>query len=167
MILDSNMILKCFKMLYLMSLSNEVLKWKYVKVIYVVAVHRGINIGRKMLLIFEMEGVLFSSCARDDPSCHIHRKPDWDFRKLSYFFRPFQSEVLKYCLKDYDVAIWTSNATDKYIRQVLEKLNIDIRDFEFMWNMSHCHLQTKFKVGSTIQFYEKKLTGVWSQYGDK
>ena len=44
---------------------------------------------------------------------------------LSYFFRPFQSEVLKYCLKNYDVAIWTSNVTDKYIRQVLEKLNMN------------------------------------------
>ena len=59
-----------------MSLSNEVLKWKYVNVRYVVAVQRGINIGRKMLLIFEMEGVFFSSYARDDPSCHIQRKPD-------------------------------------------------------------------------------------------
>ena len=150
-----------------MSLSNEVLKWKYVNVIYVVAVQRGINIGRKMLLIFEMEGVFFSSYARDDPSCHIQRNPDWEFGELSYFFSPFQSEVLKYCLKNYYVAICTSNATDKYVQQVLEKLNIDIRDFEFTWNMSHCHLQTKFKAGSTIQFYEKRLTDVWSQYGDK
>ena len=97
-----------------MSLSNEVLKWKYVKVIYVVAVQRGINIGRKMLLIFEMEGVLFSSYARDDLSCHIQINSDWEFGELSYFFRPFQSEVLKYYLKNYDVAIWTSNATDMY-----------------------------------------------------
>ena len=59
-----------------MSLSNEVLKWKHANVIYVVAVQRGINIDRKMLLIFEMEGVLFSSYARDDPSCHIQRNPD-------------------------------------------------------------------------------------------
>ena len=35
-----------------------------------------INIDRNMLLIFEMEGVLFSSYAIDDPSCHIQRKSD-------------------------------------------------------------------------------------------
>ena len=44
--------------------------------------------------------------------------------------------------------------------------NIDIEDFKFAWNKSHCHLQTKLEAGRTIQFYEKRLTDVWSQYGD-
>ena len=79
-------------MLYLMSLSNEVLKWKYVNVIYVVVGQRGINIDRKMLLIFEMEGVFFSSYAKDDPSCHIQRNPDWEFGELSYFFGLFNQK---------------------------------------------------------------------------
>ena len=43
----------------------------------------------------------------------------------------------------------------------------DIGDFEFTWDRSRCHLQTKFKAGSTIKFYEKRLSDVWSQYGDK
>jgi hypothetical protein len=106
-----------------MSLINEVFKWRYVNVIYVVMVQMqlGINIGQNMLLIFEMEGVFFSSYTKDEPNCHIQRKSDWEFGNRSYFFRPFQSEVLKYYLKHYNVAIWTLNVTDKYIRQVLEK----------------------------------------------
>lgn len=47
MILDRKMIfqyaLKCF---VLMSLSNEVLKWRYVSAIYVVALQMGINISQ-------------------------------------------------------------------------------------------------------------------------
>ena len=81
----------------------------------------GVNISRKILLIFEMEGVFFSSYSKDETSCQIQRKPDWELGDRSYFCRPFQLEVLKYCLKHYDVAIWTSNVTNKYIRQVLEK----------------------------------------------
>ena len=84
-----------------------------------------------------MEGVLFSSYARDEPSCQIQRKPYWEIE------------------------------CDKYIRQVLEKSNIDTREFQFTCDRYHCHLQTKFKGGSTIQLYEKRLTDVWSQYGDK
>jgi len=134
---------------------------------FVVAAQMGINISRKMLLIFEMEGVLFASYTRDEPNCPTQRIPDWEFGDKSYFLRPFQSELLKYCLKNYDVAIWTLNGTYKYIQHVLEKLDIDIRDFEFTWNRSHCHLQKKFKAGGTIQYYEKRLSDVWSQYGDK
>ena len=127
----------------------------------------GVNISRKILLIFEMEGVFFSSYSKDETSCQIQRKPDWELGDRSYFCRPFQLEVLKYCLKHYDVAIWTSNVTNKYIRQVLEKSNIDTSDFEFIWDRSHCHLQTKSKSCSMIQFYEKRLSDVWSQYGNK
>jgi hypothetical protein len=41
----------------MMSLINDVLKWRYVNVIYVVAVQMqmGINISQNMLLIFDME----------------------------------------------------------------------------------------------------------------
>ena len=153
----------------MMSLINDVLKWRYVNAIYVVAVQMqmGINISQNMLLIFEMEGVFFSSYTRDEPNCHIQRKPDWEFGDRSYFLRPFQSELLKYCLKNYNVAIWTLNVTNMYIQQVLEKSNIDIGEFEFTWDRSHCRLKIKFKAGSTIKFYEKRLSDVWSQYGDK
>jgi len=58
------------------------------------------------------------------------------------------------------------NVTDKYIRKVLEKSNIDIEDFKFAWDKPHCYLQTKLEAGRIRQFYEKKLTDVWSQYGD-
>jgi len=126
----------------------------------------GITISQKMLLIFEMEGVFFQSYTKDEQNCYIQREAEWQFGDRSYFLRPFHSELLKYCLKNYDVAIWTLNVTDKYIRRVLEISNIDIEDFKFTWNRSHCHLQTKLEAGRTIQFYEKRLTDVWSQYGD-
>jgi len=58
------------------------------------------------------------------------------------------------------------NVTDKYIRKVLEKSNIDIEYFKSAWDKSHCYLQTKLEAWRTRQFYEKKLTDVWSQYGD-
>ena len=57
-----------------------------------VTMQMGIDINRKMLLIFEMEGVLFLPYNRDEPTCQIQRKQDWDFGDMSYFFRPFQSE---------------------------------------------------------------------------
>ena len=100
-----------------MSLSNEVLKWRYVNIIHVVAVQMqmGITTSQKMLLIFEMEGVFFQSYTKDEQDFHIQREPDWQFGDRSYFLRPFYSKVLKYCLKNYDVAIWTLNVTDKYI----------------------------------------------------
>ena len=81
----------------MMSLINDMLKWRYVNVIYVVAVQMkmGINISQNILLIFEMEGVFFSSYTRDEPNCHIRRKLDWEFGDRSYFLRPFQSELLK------------------------------------------------------------------------
>jgi hypothetical protein len=71
----------------MMSLINGVLKWRYVNVIYVVAVQMqmGINISQNMLFIFEMEGVFFSSYTRDEPNCHIQRKPNWQFGERSYF----------------------------------------------------------------------------------
>ena len=114
-----------------------------------------------------MEGVLFSSYNRDEPTCQIQRKPYWEFGDMSYFLRPFQSEILKYNLKNYDVAIWTLNVTDKYIRQILENSNIDVTELQFTWDRSHCHFWTKFKGGSAIQFYEKRLSDVCSQYGHK
>ena len=58
------------------------------------------------------------------------------------------------------------NVIDKYIWKVLEKSNIDIEDFKFAGNKSHCYLQTKLEAGRTRQFYEKKLIDVWCQYGD-
>ena len=151
-----------------MSLSNEVLKWRYVNIIHVVAVQMqmGITTSQKMLLIFEMEGVFFQSYTKDEQDFHIQREPDWQFGDRSYFLRPFYSKVLKYCLRNYDAAIWTLNVTNKYIRKVLEKSNIDIEDFKFAWDISHCHLQAKLEAGRTRQFYEKKLIDVWCQYGD-
>ena len=100
------------------------MKWSYVNDIYVVVVQMGIDTSRNMLLIFEMEGVLFSLYTRDEQTCQIQRKLDWEFGDMSYFFRPFQGEFLKYCLKNYDVAIWTLNIT---------------------WDRSHFRFQTKFK----------------------
>ena len=58
---------------------------------FVVAAQMGINISRKMLLIFEMEGVLFASYTRDEPNYPTQRKPDWEFDDKCYFIRPFQS----------------------------------------------------------------------------
>ena len=143
-----------------MPLLNEVLNWRYVNVMYMAAMQMRVNINQKMLLIFEMEGVFFSSYARDGTSFEFQRKPDWEFDDRSYFFRPFHLEVLKYCLEHYDVALWTLNVTDKYIRQVLEKSNIDPGDFEFIWDWPRCRLQTKFKSNNMIQFYEKRLSDV-------
>ena len=91
----------------------------------------GVNITQKMLLIFTMEGVFFSSYARDKTSSQIPRKLDWEFNDRSYFLRSYQSNILKYCLKYYDVAIGTLNVTDQYIQQVLEKSNMDIGDFQY------------------------------------
>lgn len=44
-----------------MSLSNEVMKLRYVNIIHLVVVQMqmGITTSERMLLIFEMEGVLF------------------------------------------------------------------------------------------------------------
>jgi hypothetical protein len=69
--------------------------------------------------MFEMEGVLFLSYAINEPSCNIEKKLDHEFDGRSCFFNPFQSEVLKYYLNCYDVAIWTKNIIEKYIQQVL------------------------------------------------
>lgn len=92
-ILDSNMIfynaLKCYG---LMSLSNEVLKWRYVNVKYVVVVHMRINISQKMLFIFEMEGVSFSSYTRYYPNGHIQRNPNREFGDISYFLGLFNQK---------------------------------------------------------------------------
>ena len=62
-----------------------------ISMMFVFAAQMGINISRKMLLIFEMEGVLFTSYTRDEPNCPTQRKPDWEFGDKSYFLRPFQS----------------------------------------------------------------------------
>ena len=43
------------------------------------------NMSGKMLLIFEMEGVLFTSYTRDEPNCPTQRIPDWEFGDKSYF----------------------------------------------------------------------------------
>ena len=95
------------------------MKWRYVNIICVVAVQlqtqMGITISQKMLLIFEMEGVFFQSYTKDEQNCYIQREADWQFGDRSYFLRPFHSELLKYCLKNYYVAIWTLDVTDKYI----------------------------------------------------
>ena len=72
-------------------MSLKVMKWSYDNDIYVVTVQMGIDINQNILLIFEVEGVLFSSYNREEPTCQIQRKPYWKFGDISYFFRPFQS----------------------------------------------------------------------------
>lgn len=74
-----------------MSLSNEVLKWRYVNIIHVVAVqiHMGITTSQNMLLIFEMEGVFFQSYTKYEQNFHIQRESNWQFGDSSYFLMPF------------------------------------------------------------------------------
>jgi len=76
-----------------MSLSNEVLKWRYVNIIHVVAVQMqmGITTSQKMLLIFEIEGVSFQSYTKDEQNFHIQREPNWEFGHRSYLLITFQS----------------------------------------------------------------------------
>ena len=52
-----------------------------------------------------MEGVLFSSYNRDEPTCQIQRKPGWEFGDMSYLFRPFSVEVIQVLLKK----LWCCN----------------------------------------------------------
>jgi hypothetical protein len=43
------------------------------------------------------------------------------------------------------ICIFWNKIQCKNIQQVVEKSNTDTSDFEFIWDRSHCHLQTKFK----------------------
>ena len=103
-------------------MSLKVMKWIYVNDIYVVAVQMGIDINWKILLIFEMGGLLFSSYTKDEPSCQIQRKPYWEIE------------------------------CDKYIRQVLGKSNIDTREFQFTCDRYHCLCKQNSKEGVQYNF---------------
>ena len=60
----------------------------------------------------------------------------------------------------------TLNVPENYIQQILENSIIDVKELQFTWDRSHCGFQTKFEGGSIIQFYEKMLSNVWSEYGE-
>ena len=84
---------------------------------------------------------------------------------MSYLFFTFSVRIIEALLKK----LWGCklNVIENYIWQILENSNIDVRELQFTCDRSHCCFQTKFKGGNTIQFYEKRLSDVWSQYGDK
>lgn len=64
-------------------------------------------------------------------------KPDFEFYDYFIFKRPHLDTFIKYCLKNFDVGIWSS-AGDEYVSFIAKQLFIDTNNLKFVWSSKNC-----------------------------
>lgn len=110
------------------------------------------------LLILDLDETLIYATERN-----LER--DFDFIVGQYFVykRPYLDEFLKFCLENFEVAIWTSS-TRNYAEKIIENI-FDFRDpILFLYARERCTIS--FDAEEMLHFYEKKILKV-KKYGYK
>ncbi len=104
------------------------------------------------LLILDLDETLIYAAERN-----LER--DFDFIVGRYFVykRPFLDDFLKFCLENFEVAVWTT-ATEKYAAQIVENI-FDYKDpLSFIWSRERC--TSGFDAETKNIFYEKKIAKI-------
>lgn len=106
----------------------------------------------KKLLILDLDETLIYAT-------ETNLEHDFDFIVGQYFVykRPFLDDFLKFCLENFEVAVWTSS-TRNYATQIIDNI-FDYKDeISFFWARERCTIS--FDEEERINFYEKKLVKI-------
>jgi len=88
----------------------------------------------KKLLILDIDETLIHSCFNYKIGEKVH---DFIFDKYFVHKRPHLDTFLKFCLKNFDVAVWSSGSDD-YVQEIVSKLFPNPQDLKFVWGRTRC-----------------------------
>lgn len=86
----------------------------------------------RTLLILDVDETLIY--ATEKP---LDREPDFAVGPYSVYRRPGLTEFLATCLRNFDVAVWSSSGTD-YLAAVVEAILPEESSLAFVWNRTRC-----------------------------
>ena len=84
------------------------------------------------LLVLDLDETLIFGTTKS-----LDRKPDFDIGEYVIYKRPHLDTFLEFCLKHFDIAVWTS-ATKSYAQAIVAQLFSDNHPLKFVWSRDKC-----------------------------
>ena len=84
------------------------------------------------LIIFDLDETLIHST-----EIELNHKCDFRVGKYYTYKRPYVDNLLSYCMKIFNIAVWSS-ATELYTKEVVQQIFPEVDKLCFVWSRDKC-----------------------------
>lgn len=106
----------------------------------------------KKLLILDLDETLVYATEEV-----LERPQDFIVGEYFVYKRPFLNEFIEFCLKNFEVAVWTSS-THNYATKIVEEIFPDPNELKFFWSRWRCTIRFDEELQET--YFEKMMSKI-------
>jgi TFIIF-interacting CTD phosphatase-like protein len=98
------------------------------------------TLQRKLLILDLDETLLF---ATEEP---LNIQEDFTVGEYHVYLRPYLKGFISYCLKNFEVAVWTSSSED-YAAEICMQIFPSLSAISFLWSRNRCTRCVDYEIG--------------------